>query len=465
LLVRPVILSGGQGSRLWPLSLKNRPKQFLTFNGESSFFKQTLVRVSKQKIFKSPIIICNENQKFLVQDHCDAIGLSEYKIVVEPLSKNTGPAVIAGILSANEKDEKFLILPSDHHIDSVDAFEDCIVSAFPVCRDSLVIFGVKPDKPSTAYGYIKRSDTKSYSGYYVEKFIEKPDRKKANLFFTDNSYLWNSGMLLGNKSLIIEQFKKFRPEMLSQISKAVELSIKDLDFTKLNSEAYESCINESIDYALLENSQSTVVVPAKFKWNDIGSWASIYDFFLKKDKNKNVLIGKSLALNTKNSLIYSNNKTIATYGVEDLMIVEGPNAFLVANINNSEDVKKVVNSLNFEDLEQQIEIYRPWGHYEVIDSGPFHQVKRLVVKEDGRLSLQSHKYRSEHWVVVEGEGRVIKGNDTVNLKKGESIFIPAGVKHSLINLLPKRLVVIEVQSGSYLGEDDIKRFEDIYGRK
>jgi len=469
LLVRPIIISGGSGSRLWPLSSRFKPKQFININGEESFFKQTIKRVSNAKFFLSPLIICNEKYKFLVRDQCEELNISSYKIIVEPMARNTAPAILSGLLSIHSKNETCLVLPSDHYINDDKKFLESIMESLDLAKDNIVTFGVKPRNASQAYGYIKASEKAIGTSFIVEKFTEKPNLNTAKKFIKSGNYYWNAGMLLFRSSVMISETKKYRPELFSLVEKSLINSEKDMGFTKLSAKFFSNCYCESIDYAVLEHSSKLLVLPVDYEWRDIGSWSSIFNFLSRfQDKNNNVLLGRTVTQGTTNSLLLGSKRLIATNDIDNMIVVESGNYILVSKMESCEKIKDIVDSLEKLDsshAEYATETYRPWGHYEVIDVGKFHQVKRLIVNKNSRLSLQKHKFRSEHWIVVEGSASIIINDKELELSKGESTFIPAGSKHSLINNTDMPLIVIEIQSGSYLGEDDIERFEDIYGRK
>jgi len=464
----PVLLSGGSGSRLWPLSRATYPKQFLAMNGEFSMFQETLRRLDGLDV-KAPIVICNRDHRFLAAEKLRELGASPQAILLEPMGRNTAPAIAVAALAAQEKtdDPLLLVLPADHIIRDHKAFHQAIEKAERLARDgALVTFGVVPDRPHTGYGYIKRSAKARHGGYIVEKFVEKPDRENAEKLLASGDYLWNSGMFMFRASRYLEELEKYQPEVLRFSRAACEKAAADYDFIRLDADLFAQCPAISIDYAVMEHTDSARVVPLDAGWSDIGSWSSLWEV-CDKDKNGNTLSGDIIADDTRSSYILAENKLVTTIGVADLIIVDTKDALLVAHKDKSEDVKKIVDELKRRDRAESTihrEVYRPWGKYDSIGFGDRDQVKRITVNPGAKLSIQMHHHRAEHWIVVKGSARVTRGEDTFMVHENESTFIPVGTIHALENPGVIPLEMIEVQSGSYLGEDDIVRFEDKYGR-
>ncbi len=464
----PVILSGGSGSRLWPLSRAMYPKQFLAMNSEYSMFQETLRRVDGLD-HQDPIVICNADHRFLAAEKLRELGRTPQSIILEPMGRNTAPAIAVTALAAlkSSEDPILLVLPADHTIRDRDNFHKAISQAEKLAKDgALVTFGIVPDQPHTGYGYIRHGRDKSHGGYNVEEFVEKPDRKTAGKFLKSGDYLWNSGMFMFRASRYLEELTKFQPDVLTHAKAAFEAAAADFDFTRLDAEKFAKCPGISIDYAVMEHTKDARVVPLDAGWNDIGSWASLWDV-CHKDDNGNSLTGDIIAEDTRDSYIMAENKLVTTVGICDLIIVDTKDALLVAHKDRSEDVKTIVDQLKARNRPEAVihrEVYRPWGKYDSIGFGDRDQVKRITVNPGAKLSIQMHHHRAEHWIVVKGSARVTKGEDTFMVHENESTFIPIGTIHALENPGVIPLEMIEVQSGSYLGEDDIVRFEDKYGR-
>lgn len=464
----PVILSGGSGTRLWPLSREGYPKQYLSLVGEKTMLQETILRLNGLDGITDPIIICNEDHRFLVAEQCQIIGIKEPIILLEPVGRNTAPAITAAALHTLKKsdDTILLVLSADHVIKDVDAFHEAInIANHRALSGSLVTFGIVPTNANTGYGYIK-SRKNDNDAYKVEEFIEKPDLKTAKFYLKQEGYLWNSGMFMFNTHSFIDELTLHAPNIVISVTKAIDNSIKDLDFIRLDKKAFESSPSISIDYALMEKSNNIEVVPLDAQWNDIGSWKALYDIG-KKDCEGNVIKGDVITIDTTNTYINSNHHMITTLGIDNLIIIDTPDATFIAAQDKAQDVKSIVETLQANgrsESENHRKVYRPWGWYDSIELGETFQVKRLHVKPGGKLSLQMHYKRAEHWVVVYGEATVTNGKRIFVLKKGESTYIPLGITHALENKTTEPLEIIEVQSGSYLGEDDIVRFEDIYGR-
>jgi mannose-1-phosphate guanylyltransferase/mannose-6-phosphate isomerase len=460
----PVILSGGHGTRLWPLSRKQYPKQYLPLVGDNTMLQETILRLNGLDNLANPIIVCNAEHRFLVAEQCQQINISNPTILLEPVGRNTAPAIAAAALQAFKITDNgvLLVLSADHVIEDINAFHQAIDSALKQANDNkLVIFGIVPTDANTGYGYIK-----SLKNGQVEAFVEKPDLQTAQSYLKQGNYLWNSGMFMFQSQTLIDEFTMHSPNIVSAVSDAVNNATQDLDFIRLEKQAFELSPSNSIDYALMEKSNNVVVVPLDAGWSDIGSWSALYDIGMKDD-NGNVVKGDVITQDTVNTYINANHHMVATIGVQDLVIVDTPNATLVSTRDKAQEVKKIVQQLQKQDREEQSfhrKVYRPWGWYDTIDTGEYFQVKRLHINSGAKLSLQKHNHRAEHWVVVNGIATVTKGDAVLTLNKGESTYVPLGVIHALENNTDEPLEIIEVQSGMYLGEDDIVRFEDIYGR-
>lgn len=461
----PVILSGGIGQRLWPLSREHFPKQcFALIDTQHSLLQQTVNRASELDM-ASPIIVCNEEHRFLIAQQLQEIGQTKTSIILEPHGRNTAPAIALAALEAQYKhqdDVLLLVLPADHVIRDIKAFESAIIKATELAKNNaLVTFGVRPTRPETGYGYIREGEH-----FTVSEFIEKPDLKTAKAYLESGDYLWNSGMFLFNAKTYLEELSMHRADIFKAVSLSYEQRTQDMDFIRINVELFSNCPAESIDYAVMERTQKAKVVPYTGDWSDIGAWDTLYDY-LDKDENNNVLLGDVMSEDVSNSLIRSEHRLVTAIGVDNLVIVETSDAILVMNKNYAQNVKNVVERIKAASREEHIShtmVHRPWGTYQKVDSGNRHQVKRIIVKPGGKLSVQMHHHRAEHWVVVSGTAKVQNGDQEILLTENESTYIPVGVIHSLENPEKVPLELIEVQSGSYFGEDDIIRFSDKYGR-
>lgn len=465
----PVILSGGSGTRLWPLSRKQYPKQYLSLNADNTMFQETILRLDGLENIANPIIICNSDHRFLVAEQLQQIGINDATILLEPVGRNTAPAIAAAAIQVIKDNDKaiLLVLSADHVIEDVAAFHKAIKTAVKQAQvGKLVIFGIMPKDANNGYGYIKSSKKNSNGAYKVEKFVEKPNLKTAESYLEEGNYLWNSGMFMFQAGILINELTIHSNDIVESVKSSIDNAEQDLDFIRLDENAFSSSPSDSIDYALMEKSNNVVVIPLDALWNDIGSWSALYDIG-DKDSQGNVVKGDVLAENTMNCYIHANHHMIATIGIKDLIIVDTPNATLISSKDESYMVKKIVERLQQNKRAEQSnhrKVYRPWGWYDSIETGKRFQVKRLHVKPGAKLSLQMHYKRAEHWVVVTGVATVINGEDSLTLTEGQSTYIPIGVRHSLENQGDTDLEIIEVQSGLYLGEDDIVRFEDIYGR-
>ena len=467
----PVILSGGSGTRLWPLSRQQYPKQFLSLMGNNSMFQETILRLKGLESLLDPIVVCNDNHRFLVAEQLNQIGINNASIILEPVGRNTAPAITAAMLQiingVDKQDSIMLVLSADHEINDIEEFQKTInVAKIHAEKGRLVTFGIVPKSPNTGFGYINFSGDENSDIFEVKKFVEKPNQKTAESYINDGFYLWNSGMFMFDSNQLLQELTSYCPEILNAVRQSFGNATQDLDFIRLESDFFESSPNNSIDYALMEKSNNVVVVKLDVGWSDVGSWQSIYEIS-EKDMNGNVLKGDIFEEETFNSYIDAGSHVVATIGVSDLIIIDTPDATLISSKDQAYKVQNIVKSLQGSDREEHInnrKVFRPWGWYDSIESGLNFQVKRLHVNPGAKLSLQKHHKRAEHWVVVDGKANVTNGDKVFLLTKGESTFIPIGVTHSLENKTSKTLEIIEVQSGSYLGEDDIVRFEDVYGR-
>jgi len=458
-----VILAGGVGSRLWPLSRSKYPKQFLKMHGNDTLLQSTLKRVTNI-VAQAPIIICNEEHRFLVAEQLRQSN-QDGLIMLESEGKNTAPAVAIAALKV-ESDPLLLVVSSDHIIKDENAFANAVKRAVPLAEEGkLVTFGIFPKGPNTEYGYI-RAGSKNGNGYEVTEFVEKPSYKLAKEYLETKKYYWNSGIFLFKASCYIGELKKFRPEMLEACRKAVEVSEIDLDFCRVGKSYFESCESESIDYAVMENTNDAVVVPMDVEWSDIGSWSALWEIS-EKDKSGNVLRGDVISYNSKNSYIATDDILVSVIDINNLIIVCTKDAVLVSSKGSVHNVKKIAKELQQNsraEWEHHREVYRPWGKFDVLDESVGYKVKRITVNPGSKLSVQKHNHRAEHWVVVSGAAKVTKGDKTFILSENESTYISIGEVHALENCGSVDLELIEVQSGTYLGEDDIIRFEDRYGR-
>lgn len=468
----PVILSGGSGTRLWPLSRKHYPKQLLPLVGQDkTMLQQTIERCSGFSDV-SPIIVCNKDHRFLVGEQIEQIGIKHSGIILEPVARNTAPAIALAALHAVNQgngEKLLLVLPADHVIGDVAAFEQSVSAAKKQAEQGkIVTFGIVPSHPETGFGYIHRGA--SISGgettFTVSSFVEKPDMATAQKYLESGEYYWNSGMFLFKANSFIDELKRLQPDILEYCSDAITNSSNDLDFIRVNEEDFSKNADISVDYAIMEKTNNAVVVAMDAKWNDVGSWSALWDVHSKTAEG-NSIHGDVIVDSTSNCYLHSTSRLITTVGVNDLVVVETPDAILVADKSKVQGVKNIVNSLksaNRPEVEQHREVYRPWGKYDSVDAGDRYQVKRITVKPGGKLSIQMHHHRAEHWIVVSGTAKVLKGETEQIVSENQSVYIPIGEIHALENPGKVPLELIEVQSGSYLGEDDIVRIEDRYGR-
>lgn len=473
----PVVLCGGSGTRLWPLSRTHYPKQFLRLVGSHSLLQNTLTRLSDLKNIGKPIVIANEEHRFLLAEQLHEAKV-DADILLEPVAKNTAPAVAAAAAWAMQRHAErrgegnsqpyplLLILPSDHVIADKLAFYEAILAAVPhALADKLVTFGVVPVRAETGYGYIKRGG-QVVGGYAIEQFVEKPDRETAENYIATAEYYWNSGMFLFGADTYIDALTQVAPLIKQAVESCIANAKVDLDFVRLDKDLFSNSPADSIDYAVMEKSPDGVVIPLDAGWSDIGAWDALADL-MSLDVSCNVTHGDVLIEDTQNSTLYAESRLLTAVGVDNLVVVETADAVLVANKAYAQSVKHIVQLLkeaHREEVDFHQQVHRPWGSYEGIASGDRYQVKRIIVKPGRSLSLQLHHHRAEHWVVVHGTARVTRGDEVLTLSENQSTYIPLGVKHRLENPGKVNLELIEIQSGTYLGEDDIVRFEDVYGR-
>jgi mannose-1-phosphate guanylyltransferase/mannose-6-phosphate isomerase len=472
--LQPVLLSGGSGTRLWPLSREAYPKQFLALAGDDTMLQATWRRVAAIAA-RAPLVVANEDHRFLVAEQLRVIGAPTPRIVLEPVGRNTAPAIAAAALIAradpqHENDDPLLlVLPSDHVVRDAEAFRRAVLAAAPAAEaGALVTFGIVPQAPETGFGYIQAE-----AGDHVRRvlrFVEKPDAATAQRYLDEGGYYWNSGMFLFRASRFLEELAKYRPDILAAARAACEHldpdgQLQDAHFLRLDKVAFSASPSESIDYAVMEKTDAAMVLPVDIGWNDVGSWSALWEVS-EQDENGNAHHGDVIAVDSRNSYAYA-RRLVALVGVDDLVVVETDDAVLVAAKDRVQDVKQVVARLKADQRSQAAlhrEVQRPWGSYDSVDTGARFQVKRIKVKPGASLSLQSHAHRAEHWIVVSGIARVTRNNDVFELVANQSTYIPIGAKHRLENPGAEILELIEVQSGDYLGEDDIVRYEDVYGR-
>jgi mannose-1-phosphate guanylyltransferase/mannose-1-phosphate guanylyltransferase/mannose-6-phosphate isomerase len=463
----PVILSGGSGTRLWPLSRGHYPKQFLPLVSGDTMIQETMLRLNGLKDLQPVIAVCNEDHRFMMAEQLREIGVQPSAIILEPVGKNTAPAVAMAALSAKSLDDVLLILPADHVVADQSAFHRAVDQARCLAeKDLLVTFGIVATAPETGYGYIKAGDNLNGEAFTVAAFVEKPDLATAHGYIESGDYFWNSGMFAFKAGVFLRELEKFNPQMLGVCREALEAANVDFDFVRLDKAIFSSCPSDSIDYAVMEKTARAVVIPLDAGWNDVGSWSALWDVTGKDDAG-NAIKGDVITVDVTDSYLHSSSRLVAVIGVRGLVVVETDDAIMVASKDRVQDVKMVVDRLKAmrrDEAQVHRKVYRPWGHYDLVDSGDRHHTKRIVVKPGAKLSVQKHHHRAEHWVVVKGTAWVGKDGEGVLVTENESIYIPVGVVHSLENPGVIPLEMVEVQTGSYLGEDDIVRFEDQYGR-
>jgi mannose-1-phosphate guanylyltransferase / mannose-6-phosphate isomerase len=465
----PVIMSGGSGSRLWPLSREMYPKQFLPLASDRTMLQETAARFIADD-FDAPMVICNENHRFMVAGQLQELGMKPHSIVLEPVGRNTAPAACLAALIIAERDPNavMLMLASDHVIEFPERLRMAAITAREAALGgALVTFGIQPVGPETGYGYIKRGAADVFEGCFkVDKFVEKPDLNTAKKYLTDGSYFWNSGMFLFSPKDYLEELSKNSPAMIDACCEAIAQAETDQDFIRLDAEAFAASPSDSIDYAVMEHTARATVLPVDLGWNDVGGWQALWDIG-DRDTSGNVIIGDVITQDVKNSYIRSESALVAVQGVDNLVVVATDDALMIADKDRAQDVKSIVEHLKSAGrTEQQTHttMHRPWGWYQTIGAGRRYQVKQICLKPGASISLQFHHHRAEHWVVVEGCARVTRNEDVMDLQVNESVYIPIGATHRLENPFDDLLRIIEVQSGAYLGEDDIVRTEDTYGR-
>lgn len=469
-MVIPVILAGGSGTRLWPLSRELHPKQLIGLIDEYTMLQNTVLRLAGFEGMARPIVICNENHRFMVAEQLRSIGVDPLAIMLEPMGRNTAPALAAAALKALETDDNptLLVLPADHTITYTEKLYDAMREGVALAETGrLITFGIVPESPETGYGYIRKgAPVDNGDAVVIDRFVEKPDFDTAKEYVASGDYCWNSGMFMFGSHDVLDEMERFVPEIVSACRGAVEKGTSDLDFFRLDHDAFSVCPEDSIDYAVMEKTDKGVMIPLSAGWNDVGSWDAIWQIG-EKDAEGNVLKGDVVTHDVSSSLLQAESRMIAAIGIEDMIVVETKDAVLVAPRDRGQDVKKIVNQLKANtrhEAQLHTVVYRPWGSYEGIDNSDRFQVKRITVKPGAELSLQKHFHRAEHWVVVRGTAIVTRDDEKILLKEDESTYISLGTVHRLENPGKIPLELIEVQSGSYLGEDDIVRLEDNYGR-
>ncbi|RCW66545.1 mannose-1-phosphate guanylyltransferase [Marinobacter nauticus] len=472
-MIHPVIMAGGAGSRLWPLSRQLNPKQFLRLTDDRfSMLQMTAARLDGMES-AAPLLICNEEHRFLAAEQMRQAGYADARIILEPCGRNTAPAIALAALQLvreadnSAEDPLMLVLAADHLIQDVPAFQNGISRAIPLAQQGkLVTFGIVPGHAETGYGYIQRGPELAADSFAVRQFVEKPDRTTAEHYLASGDYFWNSGMFLFGARRYLAELEAHRPDILAICQAAMEDASEDLHFTRINERIFAECPEDSIDYAVMEKTDKAAMVSLDAGWSDIGSWSALWEVS-GKDENGNSFAGDVIGVGTENTLVRADSRLVATLGVQDLVIIETKDALLVAHKNRVQDVKKVVERIKADGRHEHMnhrEVYRPWGVYDSIDNGIRYQVKRITVKPGAKLSVQMHHHRAEHWIVVSGTAKVTNGEKTYLVTENQSTYIPIGQVHSLENPGVINLELIEVQSGSYLGEDDIVRFKDVYGR-
>lgn len=467
--VKPVILCGGSGTRLWPMSRRQLPKQFLTLvSPDRSLLQDTVARANVISGGVDPIVVCNEEHRFLVADQLSAIKSKALQIL-EPVGRNTAAAVAVAAIACEAENPVLLVLPSDHAIGDIATFGNAVRQAVLLADAGyLATFGIQPTRPETGFGYIVQGEpiAEVSGAFAIDRFVEKPPAREAGSLVSGGRAYWNSGMFAFRARHLIEEMSRFRPDILAAARESFDKATEDLGFVRLNKEAFFSCPSEALDRAIMERTTRAAVVPAHFQWSDVGSWTALWEV-AEKDVNGNAIRGDVSVQDTRNSLVFSERRLVATLGVENLVIVETADALLVADRARSQEVRDIVEGMHGTARTEHVShvrVYRPWGYFENLDSGPGYLVKRIMVKAGAALSLQMHHHRAEHWVVVNGTARVTRGEETTTLERNQSVYIPLGETHRLENPTEAELHLIEVQSGEEISEDDIVRFEDRYRR-
>jgi mannose-1-phosphate guanylyltransferase / mannose-6-phosphate isomerase len=467
--VVPVILCGGAGSRLWPMSRRLLPKQFLALVGDKTLFQETALRTRGMAECGAPVVVTNAEQRFLAADQLAEIGIAPRALLLEPVGRNTAPAVAAAAVHVLRESPSAILLvqPSDHLIGDLAAFQAAVAEAVATARNGfLVTFGVPPTEPASGYGYIEAGDAIAGNVFTVRRFVEKPTREKAQAFLARGGYYWNSGMFVFEAQRFVAELGRLQPAMLDAVRAAVEKATPDLGFVRLDHAAFSASPADSIDYAVMERTAAGAMVRAAMLWSDVGSWSALWEAG-QKDAGRNVVRGDVELRDAAGCYVHADGRHVSVLGAKDLVIVETDDAVLVAAKDRAQEVKEVVEHMDRANRSEHLShsrVHRPWGYYESVDAGPGFQVKRLMVKPGGKLSLQMHHKRAEHWVVVAGAARVTRGEEVFELARNQSAYIPVGTRHRLENPGPEPLLIVEVQSGDYLGEDDIVRFEDSYNR-
>ncbi len=472
-MIVPAILCGGSGTRLWPLSRELYPKQFLPLYGERTLLQETVLRLQGIPDLEQPIYVCNQEHRFLVAEQVRALGQDPGAVVLEPVGKNTAPAAaVAALLALDQHPQALvMVLPADHVLKDTLSFHKAVQAGIRAAQTgALVTFGVVPEQPETGYGYIHKgqvfSENENGPVYKVQSFVEKPSLDTARSYLQSQEYLWNSGMFLFRADKYLQELQSLAPEIYRHCSAALEKAVHDLDFLRLDQESFSQCPADSLDYAVMEKTGQAVVVPLQAGWSDVGSWSALWDIS-NKDEQNNVFKGQVLARDVRGSYVQSDSRLVTMLGVQDLVLVDTKDALLVASRDRVQEVKELVQALKQEKnpcVALHNKVFRPWGSYQGVDQEQRFQVKRITVKPGQVLSLQKHYHRSEHWVVVRGTAKVVKGEEEIILSEDQSVYIPLGTVHRLENPGRIPLELIEVQTGSYLGEDDIERIEDVYGR-
>ena len=467
-MITPVLLCGGGGSRLWPMSRTAFPKQLLPLVSDKTLLQETALRVGDQSRFKQPIVICNVEHRFLVAEQLRHLDIVPQHLILEPAGRNTAPAVATACLAHGpDDDDLLLILPADHVIENEEAFLKAVFKAEKIARQGKIItFGINPTQPETGYGYIQKGTLIEDGIYCVQKFQEKPTLELAKELVASGEYSWNSGIFLCKAKVMLEELKRLQPDLLKQTETAFNAAEKDLDFLRLDPVAFEKIQEASIDYAIMEHTPHAAVIPVDMGWSDVGSWKALWDISVK-DNADNVLIGDVVIQDVSGSYIRSDQKLVSVIGLDDLIVIVHDDAVLIAKKSESQRVKEVVHQLknnNRVELDMHSRIYRPWGYYQSVDAGERFQVKRLMLHPGAKTSTQMQHHRAEHWVVVNGTAKVTRDDEILMLHENESVYLPIGCTHSVENPGKIPLHLIEVQAGSYLGEDDIVRIDDLYGR-